>query len=106
MMRKLILLLLCVPVLFNRCDDEEEPFWHTDVAPDKTTTSMIPYQWTSGDLTSNNINCSINENYNSLVRCAWSTTSYDMNMDNVDHFPFDVLHPFQYTMTHITLINF
>lgn len=96
MMRKVILLLLLIPILFNGCDDDEEPFWHTDVAPDKTTTSMIPHLWTTEDLISNHIYYAINENYNSMVQCAWSATHYDMNMDKVLDFSFEVQHYFQY----------
>jgi hypothetical protein len=97
MMQKLILLFLSIPILFNGCDDDEEPFWYTDVAPDKTTTSMIPYLWTTEDVISNNIYYAINENYNSMVQCAWSTTHYDVNMDKLTDFSFEVQHYFQYS---------
>ena len=98
-MRKLILLLLSVPILFNSCgDDDEEPFCYTDISPDKTTTSMIPYQWTTEDIISNHISYAINENYNSIVWCAWSTSYYDMNMDSVKDFSFDVRHYFNYSV--------
>ena len=91
--KRLKLLIFLAPALFHGCDSEKaESMWYTDITPDQTMTSMIPFPWTVADLNENSIVSATSTGHNSIVSSAVALRGYDLNNDGLTDFDFHVTH--------------
>ncbi|MCZ8356242.1 MAG: hypothetical protein O9340_15995 [Cyclobacteriaceae bacterium] len=83
-------------IILNSCETEKgNTFHYTDIEPDKKITSMIPYPWTSADITENNLMYFGGEGPNSTIGSAWALQRIDINKDNEIDFDLGVKHSFE-----------
>jgi hypothetical protein len=95
-MKSKLFRILIFSLLLSSCDSEEDDtFYYTDIEPDKKITSMIPYPWTSVDITENNLLYFGGEGPNSTISSAWALQRIDMNKDNKIDFDLGVKHSFE-----------
>jgi len=92
-MKKLRILIVFLPLLCSTCKKEEvDPVWYTDVAPDQSVTSMIPFPFTIDDVKKNNIGYMMGEGYNSRIVSGMASVNVDLNNDAKLDFQFQVIH--------------